>query len=251
LFSLKGQTILVMGASSGLGKSAVECYCMAGAHVIMAARNKDALEAYAKELSNVTVIQLDIRRERSVHKAFRVIEDKGLQVDTCLNNAGTFQQTPLFDQENHGFEEMIQTNLMGTWYMTKAAACHMRKNKRKGSIIQVSSVNGANYLYGERAGYCVAKAGVIHLTKALVGELSSWGIRINTLVPGLFQTPATQGKIKTSAKRQSFESKIPLGLIAQPRDLWGALLFFASYAASRYVTGTTLTLDGGISWGGA
>lgn len=135
-----------MGASSGLGKSAVDCFCMAGAHVIMAARDKDALEAHAKELSNVTVIQLDIRCEPSVLGAFRVIKEKGLQVDTCLNNAGTVQQTPLFDQDNHGFEEMIRTNLMGTWFMTKAAACHMRKNKRKGSMIQVSSVNGANYL---------------------------------------------------------------------------------------------------------
>ncbi len=123
----------------------------------------------------------------------------------------------------------------------------MKRNEIRGSIINISSVNGADYLHPGRAGYCASKAAIIQMTKALVGELGDAGIRINCIVPGLVRTPATEYKLQTEEQRQELKRLIPLHFIAEPSDLDGTLLYLASNKASPYMTGSIITVDGGIS----
>ncbi len=251
LFDLTGKTALITGASSGLGERFARVLASAGARVILLARDLDKLQSLSTELKNSRAYQMDISDKNSVHQVFSELESHKEKIYICINNAGLFKPTPVFDPDDDAhFESILQTNVAGTWYVTKAAANHMRQHNIAGSIINIGSINGANYLNPNRAAYCASKAAVIHLTKALVGELSPHSIRINCIVPGLFHTPATDYKINSDEARHEMENNIPLHFIASPRDIDATILYLASNKASGYVTGSCLTIDGGISWGG-
>lgn len=123
-------------------------------------------------------------------------------------------------------------------------ANHMKNYDIHGTIINIASVNGANRLRENIAGYCTSKASVIQMTKALVGELATAHIRINCIIPGIFHTPLTDYKLSTEKQRKELEKLIPLHFIAESTDLDGAILYLASNKASRYVTGSCITVDG-------
>ncbi|MBS0236082.1 MAG: SDR family oxidoreductase [Proteobacteria bacterium] len=246
LFDLHGKTALITGASSGLGERFARTLSDAGARVIVSARSIKKLQALAAELGNAVAIQLDVSRKEAVLEAFAELEKTGEKIDICINNAGFAANTPIFQEDNDGeFESMIQTNLMGVWYVTKSAAIHMKRHDIRGSIINIGSVNGEGVPDKDGAAYSVSKAAVIHLTKTLVGELSPYKIRINCISPGWFKTPMNSPSIE-----KQIRPFIPLGSIAEPSDLDGIILYLASHNASKYVTGACFTVDGGISWGG-
>jgi len=252
LFDLTGKTALITGASSGLGEQFARCLSGAGARVILVARRVDKLNTLASELDNAKILKMDVADKTSVQKCFSELDDSEEQIDICINNAGIFKATPVFEEDHPGdFESVMQTNVMGVWYVAKAAANHMKKRGTHGSIVNISSVNGANYLQANRVGYCASKAAVIQMTKALVGELSPSKIRVNCIVPGPFHTTAKDYKVSTPELRENLEASIPLGFFAEPGDLDGTILYLASNQASRYVTGSIITVDGGISWGGS
>lgn len=249
MFNLAGKTVIITGASGGIGEQFARTLSSAGARIILVARREDKLQALAKELGNAISLAMDVADKSSVSRGFEQLSSE--KIDICINCAGIFKPTPVFEEKHHDdFEEVMQTNVMGVWYVTKAVAAHMKIHEISGSIINISSVNGANYLQANRAGYCASKAAVMHMTKALVGELAAANIRINCIVPGPIHTEATAYKVKTETLKKELESSIPLGFFAKPSDLDGAILYLSSNAASRYVTGSCLTVDGGISWGG-
>lgn len=251
-FDLHHQTALITGASSGLGEQFARCLSRVGVRVILAARSLEKLETLAQELKNALPLQMDVADKTSIQRAFELLEERGEKINICINAAGIYGGTPIFGKEDRvDFEAMLETNVLGTWHVVQAAAQQMKKNAIRGSIINISSVNGADYLYPGRAGYCASKAAIIQMTKALVGELGDAGIRINCIVPGLVRTPATEYKLQTEEQRRDFKRVIPLHFIAEPSDLDGTILYLASNKASPYVTGSIVTVDGGISWGGA
>jgi NAD(P)-dependent dehydrogenase (short-subunit alcohol dehydrogenase family) len=251
LFDLQGKTAIITGASSGLGEQFAHCLSGAGARVILAARRIDKLNTLAAELNNAKAIQMDVSDKQSVKSCFSELEQAGEKIDICVNNAGIAILTPIFEEDDqNNFESIIQTNLMGVWYVTKAAANHMKNHGIHGSIINIASINGDAFPYKEATAYATSKAAVIHMSKALVTELSQYKIRINSIAPGLFHTPMTDHKLGTDQQQQEFARQIPLGFIATPKDLDGTLLLLASNAHSSYMTGTCLTIDGGMSWGG-
>lgn len=254
IFQLTAKTALVTGASSGLGEQFARCLSRAGARVILAARRLEKLEALAQELKNALPLKLDIADKNSVQRAFELLEERSERIDICVNNAGVYGPTPLFegsDNDEVDFDAMVQTNIFGTWHVTRMVAAQMKKEAIRGSIINISSINALNHLYPKRAGYCASKAAIIQMTKALVGELGDAGIRINCIVPGLVRTPATEYKLQTEEECDHFKRLIPLHFIAEPSDFDGTLLYLASNKASPYLTGSVITVDGGISWGGA
>lgn len=173
LFDLTGKTALVTGASSGLGWRFAEALSQAGASVILAARRTERLEALAQSINanggKAISLIMDVSSRVSVQEALTRCEEE--RIDILVNNAGIAKLTPIFDKDkSQDFETNIQTNLMGVWYVTCEVANHMKEKKIEGSIINISSVNGANRLTYNIAAYCAAKAGVIQLTKALAGE---------------------------------------------------------------------------------
>lgn len=251
LFNLTNKTALVTGASSGLGEQFARCLSRAGARVIVAARSVEKCGVLAQELKNALSLPMDVADKNSVCQAFQLLENRGERIDICVNCAGIYESTPILDEsEEAHFEVMFETNVFGTWYVTKKIALHMKRHQLRGSIINISSVNGSDYLYPGRAGYCASKAAIIQMTKALVGELGDDGIRINCIVPGLVRTPATEYKLEAEEQCRELKRMIPLHFIAEPSDLDGTLLYLASNKASPYVTGSMITVDGGVSWGG-
>lgn len=245
LFDLKSKTALITGASSGLGEQFARSLSGAGARVILAARRIAKLNDLAAELNNAKAIQMDVLDKQSVKSWFSELEKDGEKIDICVNNAGIAALTPIFEEDdNDNFESIVQTNLMGVWYLTKAAANHMKNHDIHGSIINVGSVNGDGVPAKGGAAYSVSKAAVIHLTKTLVGELSPHKIWINCVSPGWIRTPMNGPDL------EQIIPLIPYGDIAETSDLDGLILYLASNSASKYVTGSTFTIDGGMSWGG-
>lgn len=250
LFNLTGKTALVTGASSGLGEQFARCLSKAGARVILAARRINKLDALAQELGNAVAVQMDVSDKVSVSSCFSALEKAGEKIDICVNNAGIFKETPVLQQDqNNYFEQVMQINVMGVWYVTQHVSQYMQTHGLHGSIINISSINGTNYLKPNRAAYCASKAAVIQMTKSLVAELSPHQIRINCIIPGPFHTPATAYKIASSQLKEELERTIPLGFFADPREMDGLILYLASNEASRYVTGSCITIDGGVSSG--
>ena len=138
---------------------------------------------------------------------------------------------------------------MGLWYVTKAAANHIKNHDIHGSIINIASINADAFPYKEATAYATSKAAVIHMSESLVTELSQHKIMINSIVPALFHTPMTYNKLGTDQQRQEFAGQIPMGFVATPKDLDGASLLLASNAHSSYITGSFITVDGGKSLG--
>ena len=251
LFDLSHKTALITGASSGLGERFAQTLSEAGARVILCSRNTAALEKLANSLKNSRVITMDIANQASVKKAFEELEHHNEKIDIAVFSAGIGGLTPIFDMESTDrFEKIVQTNLLGIWYLTQYTANHMKQHGIAGSIIPVASINGANRVREYVTGYAASKAGVLQLTKTLTGELAHANIRINCIAPGLFNTPMTEYKLHTPELREEMAETIPLHFVAEPSDLDGTVLYLASNKASRYVTGTCITVDGGASWGG-
>lgn len=253
LFDLQGKTALITGASSGLGKRFAYVLSQAGAKVILAARRIDKLEEVAKDIRDqggqAIPFQMDVSDKHSVTEAIDQLISEGEKIDILVNNAGIAKGSPLFESDLEGdFESMMQTNVMGVWYVTKAVAAHMKDQRIDGSIINIASVNGASAPVAGASGYCASKAAVIQMTKTLVGELSKHKIRINAISPGLTETEKNEATIKQMG--DEIIKTIPLKFIAVPEDLDATILYLASNKASRYVTGSCLTIDGGVSWGG-
>jgi NAD(P)-dependent dehydrogenase (short-subunit alcohol dehydrogenase family) len=247
-FDLSGKTALITGASGGLGEAFACCLSQAGVRVILAARRLDQCQILAKELKNAIALEINVADKLSVQKAFKYIESTGEKIDILINNAGIAKSTSVFEgDEDNDFENIIQTNVMGVWYMTKSMANHMKQHGIHGSIINIGSINGEVLPSSIGASYNASKAAVMHLTKSLVNELSPYNIRINAISPGFFPTDMTK-----SANADDFlddvVKKIPLGFIPKLSDLDGTILYLASNKMSRYVTGTIITVDGGISW---
>ena len=244
-FKLAGKTTFITGASSGLGEQFAKTLSNAGSRVILTARRIDKLKKLAKTLKNARAIQMDVANQNSVESAFEILEQTGEKIDICINNAGIAKLTPIFeDDPKKDFENQMQTNVMGVWYVTKAVARHMKNHNIHGSIINIGSINGSSVPAMKGSAYSISKAAVTHLTKTLVGELSPHKIRINCISPGFFKTPMNSVDI------DKILPHIPYGNIADLSDLDGLILYLASNEASRYVTGSCFTIDGGMSWGG-
>ena len=244
--NLKGKTAIITGASSGIGERFAYVLSEAGARTILVSRNAKRLEKLSAELKNSMVIEMDIANKKSVYKDFEKLKNE--RIDVCINCAGVTNKTEVFGDKNcYNFEDIMQTNVMGTWYVTKCAAIHMKKHNIAGSIINIASTAGANYSMAGFSGYSASKAAVIKLTKSLVGELAEHNIRINAIVPGMIITPRSIEVVKDRSKHAK---EIPLGFIGKPSDLDYLLLYLACNEASRYVPGSCITVDGGVTWGG-
>ena len=249
LFNLSGKTVIITGASGGLGSQFARCLSKAGSRVILTDRSFDKIEALSNELHNARAIQMDVTDKQSVARCFAELEKAGEKVDICVNNAGIGVLTPVFEEDDkNNFESIIQTNLMGVWYVTKLAVNHMKDHGIHGSIINIGSIAGlVSYPYD--TAYCTSKAAVNHLTKSLVTELSPHGIRINCINPGPVHTPMIDPLMDSEQKQKSAEAMVPLGFIANPQDLDTLLLLLASNDHSSYMTGSCITIDGGSASG--
>ena len=247
LLDLTARNALVTGASSGLGRHFARVLARAGARVALAARRREALEALAGEIGERggrgVPIVMDVRCAESVAGAFARAEDTLGALHIVVNNAGIAPVAAFPDQTEAEWSEVIATNLHGAWRVAREAARRMTAAGVDGSIINIVSIL-AFRVTGGLSGYAAAKAGLAQLTRALSLELAPRRIRVNAIAPGY---------ILTEMKRDFFASpagdamvrRIPQRRVGAPEDLDGALLLLASNAASGYMTGSVVTVDGG------
>lgn len=238
-FSLTGKTILVTGASSGLGLHFAQTLSRNGAEVVLAARRLDAVEEAAERLRSeggeAKAVRMDVTDAVSVAEAL-----EGLELDGLVNNAGVTATIPAMDLSVEDFGSVIDTNLKGVFTVAQAAARNMKD--RGGSIVNIASILGLR-VAGALSAYAASKAGVVQLTKALALEWARYDIRVNALCPGYIETSLNRDFFATPAG-EALIKRIPQRKLGQLSDLDGPLLLLCS-DASRYMTGSVIAVDGG------
>jgi 3-oxoacyl-[acyl-carrier protein] reductase len=235
--SLEGKLALVTGASKGIGLAIAEELARAGAEVVVGYRSG---QAEAEELAariGGRAVQADVS---SADDARRLVEEAG-DVDVLVNNAGLTRDGLLARMPDDDWRTVIETNLSSVFYTCRAVTRPMMK-KRQGSIVNLSSIVGVHGNWGQ-TNYAASKAGIIGFTKSLARELGSRNIRANVVAPGYVKTQLTE--VLPEAATQAMVDATPLGRVAEPREIAGAVRFLASDDAS-FITGDVLLVDGGL-----
>lgn len=240
------KTALVTGASRGIGRAIALALASKGFAVALNyAGSHDAAEAVKKEIEDAGgkafTVQGDVSKSEDVDRIFKTVKDEFGGLDVLVNNAGINRDALLIRMKESNWDDVIATDLKSDFLTTKAAAAMMMR-KRKGSIINISSVVGIMGNIGQ-ANYAAAKAGVIGLTKACAKEMAARNIRVNAVAPGFIETAMTDGIPEKI--RKSMIASIPMGRMGQPEDIARAVCFLASDDAS-YITGQVLVVDGGL-----
>lgn len=247
-FSLAGQVALVTGAKRGLGRELALTFAGAGADVAVCTRDVEggALEAVVDEVKKMGHRSLGVKADTSRKADVDNLVDKVMEefgrIDILVNNAAVLIKGMILDMPEADWDRHFEVNVKGYYLVSRAVAARMVEQK-KGSIINISSDLAFKAVPGHAA-YCVSKAGIIMLTRALALELGPYGIRVNTVAPGMFRTELSKPNWTNPDFMKYMESITPLGRIGEPEEMTGAVLFLAS-DASRYVSGTTILVNGG------
>jgi len=249
-FDLSGRVALVTGASRGLGQYFARALAEAGADLIVTARRREDTEAFAGEIRSLgrraASLPLDVRDEGSIRGMAEEAEAAFGRIDILVNNAGCNVRKPALEVAWEDWNKVLDTNLRGTFFVAQAVARRMIP-RGYGRIVNIGSVTSV-FGYGAIAPYCASRGGVKQLTMALADAWGRHGITVNCLAPGWFRTEQTRVLYENAKWVEYLCERIPLGRPGQPKDLDGAIVFLAS-EASRYVTGQTLLVDGGITTG--
>ncbi len=243
---LEGKTVLVTGASSGLGAHFARVLAAAGGRVAAAARRKDRLDALIGELEaaggSAMAVAMDVSDGDSVDAGLAAIGDRFGPVDVLVNNAGVAASRHSLKVGEEDWDYIMNTNLKGAWRVAQAVARQAIAAGRPCSIVNIASILGLRVGFGESV-YAISKAGVVQMTKTLAMELAGKQIRVNALCPGYFATEMNSDYLLSEAG-QNFVGKTPAGRIGQLHELDGPLLLLASDAGS-FVNGVALPVDGG------
>lgn len=238
---------LITGAAGGIGMAIARKLKEDGFNLALHARNKRAvLDELKAELESedcsVQLVYGDISSLEDCQKIIKEVLAENKSIDVLVNNAGITRDNIVMLMKEKDFTDVIETNLNGTFYLSKLAVRGMMK-KRFGRIINLTSVVGIHGNAGQ-ANYAASKAGVIGLTKSLAKELASRNILVNAIAPGFILSPMTD-KLSDEVK-QKIKSEIPLRELGEPVDVANLVSFLAG-DASRYITGQVISVDGGMS----
>ncbi len=240
----KGKTVLVTGSTRGIGKAIATAFAKYGADVIVTGRNKGTAEIVAENLKNeygMKAYGFKLDFSEDISQQWKEIEKTAGQVDILVNNAGLTRDTLFIRMKDEDWNQVIHTNLTGTFKITQLVVKGMMK-KRWGRVINISSIIGFIGNPGQ-VNYATTKAGLIGFTKSLAKELASRNITVNAVAPGFIETDMTQ-ELPAEIKEKYLE-QIPLGRFGKPEDVASVVLFLASDMAD-YITGETVHVNGGM-----
>lgn len=245
-FDLTGKVAIVTGASSGLGHHFAQSLAAHGATVVVAARRAERLSALVQKITDAggkaLAVSLDVTDTASIKACVETAVKTFGGVDILVNNAGIADPAPALTTTEAQWNATIDTNLNGAWHMAQAVAQAMVAGKRPGSIINIASILGLRVATALPA-YVAAKAGLVHLTKALALEWARVNIRVNAIAPGYILTEINQEWFSSEGGQAAIK-RIPQRRIGTPADLDGPLLLLASDVSS-YMTGSVIVADGG------
>ncbi len=237
---LEGATVMITGATSGIGRATARRFHEEGARLLLVDLNRD--DSLLDELPGSAFIHADVATDQGILDCERVMGESDIQV--LINNAGITRDATLLKMEQGAWDQVIAVNLTAVFRLSQAAARHMKARER-GVILNAASVV-AHYGNFGQANYSAAKAGLIGMTKTLAKELGKYGIRVNAVAPGFILTPMVEKMPEKVI--QMIEGKPSLKRMGRPEEVAAAYAFLASDEAS-YITGTTLNVDGGMVLG--
>ncbi|GAA0815388.1 SDR family NAD(P)-dependent oxidoreductase [Clostridium tertium] len=253
MFDLKGKIAVVTGASSGLGRDAALAYAKEGANVCVLARRIEKIESLAKEIEALGVesiaIKCDVTNEEAVKVAVETIVNKFGRVDILLNNAGIAVRGGVETLSEEEWDKSMDTNVKGIYLVSKYVIPVMKK-QNYGKVVNVSSINA---LLADKAdifirhSYNASKAAVLGLSRGMAASYAQFGITVNSVCPGLFESEMTEDTLfKSQEFLKSYNTLCPASRPAKKGELNGTILYFSSDASS-YVTGQHIVVDGGLS----
>ncbi len=235
------------GASAGLGARFARVLDAAGARVAITARRADRLEALATDLEDPIVIPADVTSETDRARIVATIRAQAGPIHVLVNNAGRSEPMRALDETTDHFRATVDLNLIAPFALAREVANAMVADGVAGRIVNVSSIYAlAGIGRVPEAGYSASKGGLVSLTRELAVQWARRAIRVNALAPGWFPSEMTEGFFDDPRLVEWVADRAPLRRAGEPHELDGALLFLAS-AASSYVTGQTLSVDGGWS----
>ena len=248
LFDLKGKTALVTGSSQGIGFALAGGLADAGAAVILNGRDEEKLAEASSKLkaqgAEVHELPCDVTDHGAVKAAVGAYEGETGKIDILVNNAGMQHRTPLEDFEPEMFEILMRTNVSSVFNVGQAVARHMI-SRNEGKIINIASVQTSLARPGI-APYTATKGAVANLTKGMATDWAKHGLQVNAIAPGYFDTPLNAALVRDSEFSAWLEKRTPAGRWGNVDELIGACVFLSS-AASSFVNGHTLFVDGGIT----
>ncbi|HEY8421764.1 MAG TPA: glucose 1-dehydrogenase [Thermoclostridium sp.] len=250
IFDLTGRVAVVTGASSGLGVQMAKAFARQGADVVILARRMEKLEKVAEDIRALGVkclpIRCDVTNTEDVKKAAEIAEKEFGKVDILVNNAGSGHVGPTEECTDDQWNGVINLDLNGVFKVAREFGKIMIKNKY-GRIINIASMYG---LVGNSAlpcaGYHAAKGGVVNFTRALASEWAKYGINVNCICPGYFETELTVDTLNTESFTNYMKATVPLGRYGREGELDSTAIYLASEASS-YVTGVIIPVDGGYT----
>jgi NAD(P)-dependent dehydrogenase (short-subunit alcohol dehydrogenase family) len=250
LFDLSGRVALVTGTSRGLGQYMARALAKAGADLVITSRDVKRLATFETEIKvlgrRTFCVELDVRSQESIEKMAAAAEAAFGHVDILVNNAGCNVRKPALDVTWEDWNLILETNLRGSFFVAQAVARGMIA-RRYGRIINIGSVTTVAG-YAGLAPYGASRGGIKQLTMSLADDWGKYGVTVNCLAPGWFRTEQNKVLYEDKEWVDYLCDRIPLKRPGQPQDLDAAVVFLAT-ESSRYITGQTLLVDGGISTG--
>lgn len=249
LFSLKGRSALITGGSRGIGRMIAEGFLRAGARVYISARKADACDATAAELSAIgpcVSLPADVSTQGGVQQLVAAYQQHEKSLDILVNNAGAAWGAPYEEFPESGWDKVVDLNLKAPFFLTQALTPLLKRaaTDHLAKVIHIASIDGVSVNPQETYSYAASKAGLIHLTRRMALKLAPERIAVSAIAPGAFASTMNKD---ARDRGDEIAKRIPLGRIGTPEDMAGAAIFLASRAGD-YVVGSTLIVDGGVTY---
>jgi glucose 1-dehydrogenase len=248
---LKDKVALVTGSSQGIGQGIAVRLAQEGAHVIINYRSQQdspkETEDQIKALGGQSIsVQADVTKLPEVQAMVDAALQKFGRIDILVNNAGVEKNASFLETTEHDYDLVLNVNLKGAFFTTQYVVRSMVERKVAGRIINISSVH-EDLPFPHFTSYCASKGGMKMMMRNLAIELASCGITVNNIAPGAIETPINHALLNNPHQLKALLDNIPLARLGKPADVAGAAVYLASEDGD-YVTGTTLFVDGGLTW---
>ena len=242
---LKDKTAIITGGGSGIGLATARAFCKEGAKVILFGRRKEKLISAADELGDsVLIVQGDMTHNDDLDQLINKTLNNFKGIDILVNSAGLFNGAPLHEISDSQWDGMMDINIRSVFQLTRRVLPTMMA-KKSGSIVHISSILGL-IAVPQVAAYNVSKGALNQFSRSIAVEYGSYGIRSNSICPGLIETDMTADLMKDASLMQEWSKEYPIGRFGKPEDVASACLFLASDESS-FITGTVLPVDGGFT----